>query len=59
MKMISAIGNMWFVIFILLFAAIHLVCIALDVYIKEKKGGCNERAVNRKTYSNNRTGSSH
>ena len=57
MKMISAIGNMWFVIFILLFAAIQLGCIALDVYIKERKEEVYERTVNRKINTHNRSGS--
>lgn len=34
--MIEALSNIWFVVFVLLFAAIQLFCIAIEIYIKER-----------------------
>lgn len=34
--MIEALSNIWFVVFVLLFAAIQLGCIAIEILIKER-----------------------
>ncbi len=55
--MISALGNMWFVIFMLLYIGIQLFCIAIDAYFKERRYKRNVKAAkNRKSKPDRRKG---
>ena len=53
--MISALGNMWFVIFMLSYAGLQLICIAIDCIIEERRSSHGEKVHNRKNRSLRKT----